>query len=90
MDLGVLDAAIDNTALEDADLEAPVEVPMLALAGHETAGATFHARHVQRLAASHPDVGVAVVAGASHLIHDEARTRGTYRAALADFVERYG
>jgi pimeloyl-ACP methyl ester carboxylesterase len=90
MDMGVLDAAIDNTTLADADLEAPVGVPMFVLAGDETTGAAFHARHVERLAASHPDVEVVVVPGASHLIHDETRSRETYLRELAAFVDRFG
>jgi pimeloyl-ACP methyl ester carboxylesterase len=90
MDMGVLEAAIDNTTLADADLDAPVGVPMRVLAGEEETGAAFHARHVQRLAASHPDVEVAVVPGASHLIHDETRSRDVYLRELAAFVERYG
>jgi pimeloyl-ACP methyl ester carboxylesterase len=90
MGMGVLDAAIDNTTLEDADLEAPVGVPMVVLAGDEPAGAAFHRRHVERLAASHPDVEVIVVPGASHLIHDETRSRETYARELAAFVQRFG
>lgn len=89
MDPGVLDAAIDNTLLADADLRAPVGVPVLVLAGEEAAGAAFLARHVERLAASHPDVEVVVVPGASHLIHDETRSREAYVRALAGFVQRF-
>jgi alpha-beta hydrolase superfamily lysophospholipase len=44
---------------------------------------------VERLAASHPDVEVSVVPGASHLIHDEARSRDIYLRELAAFVERF-
>jgi len=90
MDVGVLDAAIDNTTLEDADLDAPVGVPVRVLAGDETAGGAFKARHVERIAASHPEVEVVAVSGASHFIHDEAHTRETYRQELAAFVERFG
>jgi pimeloyl-ACP methyl ester carboxylesterase len=90
MDMGVLEAAIDNTTLEGADLDAPVDVPMLILAGEEAAGSAFHARHVSRLAASHPQVEVVVVPGASHLIHDETRSRATYSRELAAFVARFG
>ena len=89
MDMGVLDAAIDNTTLADADLLAPVGVPTRVLAGDEAAGAAFKTRHVERLAASHPDVEVVVVPGASHLIHDEARSRDTYVRELAAFVARF-
>jgi pimeloyl-ACP methyl ester carboxylesterase len=90
MDMGVLEAAIDNTTLADADLDAPVGVPMRVLAGEEETGAAFHARHVERRAASHPDVEGVVVPGASHLIHDEARSRDVYKRELAAFVERFG
>lgn len=90
MDMGVLDAAIDNTTLEDADLTAPVGVPVLVLAGDETAGAAFLSRHVERIAGSHPDVEVVTVPGASHLIHDETGSRDTYVRELAAFVERVG
>jgi pimeloyl-ACP methyl ester carboxylesterase len=90
MDIGVLDAAIDNTTLEDADLVAPVGVPVFVLAGDETAGGAFQARHIDRIAGSHPDVEVLAVPGASHFIHDEARSRDTYLRALASFVERFG
>jgi alpha-beta hydrolase superfamily lysophospholipase len=90
MDMGVLEAAIDNTTLADADLDAPVGVPMRVLAGEEETGAAYNARHLERLAASHPDVEVVVVPGASHLIHDETRSRDVYMRELAAFVERYG
>jgi pimeloyl-ACP methyl ester carboxylesterase len=90
MDIGVLDAAIDNTTLEDADLVAPVGVPVFVLAGDETAGGAFQARHVERLKGSHPQVEVTPVPGASHFIHDEARSRDTYRRELAAFVDRFG
>lgn len=88
MDIGVLDAAIDNTCLDDADLQAPVGAPMRILAADDAAGAAFPTRHQERLAASHPDVEVEVVTGASHLIHDEAGSRETYRRELAAFAER--
>ncbi len=90
MDMGVLDAAIDNSTLEDADLDAPVGVPVLVLAGDETAGGAFKRRHVDRINGSHPDVEVISVPGASHFVHDEARSRDTYRRELAAFVERFG
>lgn len=90
MDMGVLDATIDNTIIGDADVQAPVGVPVLVLAGDEAAGGAFPTRHVQRLAASHPEVEVVVVPGASHLIHHEERPREAYRRELAAFVERFG
>jgi len=90
MDMGVLEAAIDNTTLAAADLQAPVGVPVRVLAGDENAGAAFKTRHVERLAASHPEIEVVVVPGASHLIHDEARSRDTYVRELQAFVERVG
>jgi pimeloyl-ACP methyl ester carboxylesterase len=89
MDMGVLDATIDNTIIGDADVKAPVGVPVLVLAGDEAAGGAFPARHAQRLAASHPAVEVVVVSGASHLIHHEQRSRDAYRRELAAFVARY-
>jgi pimeloyl-ACP methyl ester carboxylesterase len=88
MDMEVLDATIDNSIIADADVQAPVGVPVLILAGDEAAGAAFHTRHAARLAVSHPDVEVVVVPGASHLIHHEQRSRDAYVRELAAFVER--
>jgi pimeloyl-ACP methyl ester carboxylesterase len=90
LDMEVLDATIDNSIIADADLEAPVGVPVLLLAGDEAAGAAFHARHAARLAATHPEVEVVVVPGASHLIHHEQRSRDAYVRELAAFAERCG
>ena len=78
MDVGVLDAVIDGSALAAADVRA-VAVPVRILAADEAAGTAFPARHEARLATSHPEVEVLRVAGATHLIHDETATRETYQ-----------
>lgn len=90
MDPGVLDAAIDRTALAATDTTAPVSVPSMVLAADERLGSAFPRGHAERLAASHPEVEVVRLAGVGHTIHDDEAHRRAYVAALAGFLDAHG
>ena len=86
MDPGVLAGAADRSTLAPTDTTSPVSVPVFVLGADDEKGAAFPTRHAERLAISHPDVQIARVAGAGHMIHDEREHRGAYVAALARFL----
>ena len=86
MDPGVLEGAADRSTLAPTDTTSPVSVPVFVLAADDEKGAVFSTRHAERLAISHPDVQIARVAGAGHMIHDERDHRGAYVAALSRFL----
>jgi pimeloyl-ACP methyl ester carboxylesterase len=90
MDPGVLDAAIDRTALAATDVAAPVAVPMRLLAADEALGAAFPTAHEERLAGSHPEVEVVRLSGVGHAIHDDREQRDAYVDALAGFLAVHG
>jgi esterase len=89
MDPGVLDAAIDRSALAPTDVAAPVAPPTYLLAADDALGAAFGAAHGERLAATHPDVEIARLAGVGHAIHDDREHRGAYVDALTGFLTRH-
>ena len=86
MDPGVLEGAADRSTLAPTDTTSPVSVPVFVLGADDEKGAAFPTRHAERLAISHPDVQIARVAGAGHMIHDERDHRGAYVAALSRFL----
>jgi pimeloyl-ACP methyl ester carboxylesterase len=89
MDPGVLDAAVDRSALAATDVVAPVTRPTLLLAADEQVGAAFPVAHGERLAASHPAVEVVRLEGVGHAIHDDRERRGAYVDALTGFLARH-
>jgi pimeloyl-ACP methyl ester carboxylesterase len=89
VDPEVLTAAADRSTLAATDTTSPVTVPMLILAADDAMNAAFPTRHERRLAATHPDVEVVRVEGASHGIHDEIRFRAAYVEHLAAFLRRH-
>jgi pimeloyl-ACP methyl ester carboxylesterase len=86
MDPGVLEGAADRSTLAPTDTTSPVSVPVFVLGADDEKGAAFPTRHAERLSISHPDVQIARVAGAGHMIHDERDHRGAYVTALARFL----
>jgi pimeloyl-ACP methyl ester carboxylesterase len=88
MDPAVLTGALDRSTLGPTDTDAPVEVPAFLLAADD-AKAAFPIRHEQRMAASHPDVEVVRLEGASHGIHDELAHRDAYLEHLARFLDAH-
>jgi esterase len=86
MDPGVLDAAIDRSALAPTDVAAPVTPPIHLLAADESLGAAFPDAHGERLAATHPDVEIVRLEGVGHSIHDDRERRGAYVQALTGFL----
>jgi pimeloyl-ACP methyl ester carboxylesterase len=86
LDPAVLDTLIDGTLLAATDVTAPIAMPMTILAADDALGAAFTSSHQARLAASHPDISVARVAGAGHSIHDERAHRDTYLAGVESFL----
>jgi pimeloyl-ACP methyl ester carboxylesterase len=86
LDPVVLDTVIDGTLLAATDVSAPVTVPMAIVAAG--VAPAFTPAHEARLAASHPNVRVARIAGASHSIHDERAHRDAYLAHVTAFLTR--
>jgi pimeloyl-ACP methyl ester carboxylesterase len=89
MDIGVLDAAIDDSALAGVDTASPVRPPVLLLAADDAAGAVFTTHSAERLAAQHPSIQAIRVTGAGHGIHDERRFRATFLEHLRQFLDRH-
>jgi pimeloyl-ACP methyl ester carboxylesterase len=89
MDLGVLDAVIDGSALAGIDLESPVGMPITVIAADDAFGALFTTRHAAQLAQTHPQVEVVRVEGCGHGIHDERRFREVFCEHLARFLDRH-
>ncbi len=89
MDMGVLDAAIDNSTLEDGDLDAPVGVPCSSSPATRLPAPPSMPATSSGWPPRTRTSDVVVVPGASHLIHDEARSRDTYVRELAAFVQRF-
>jgi pimeloyl-ACP methyl ester carboxylesterase len=84
LDPTVLDPVIDGTLLAAPDVSAPVTVPTTIVAAG--VAPAFTVEHEALLAASHPDVRVARIAGAGHSIHDERAHRNTYLAHVETFL----
>lgn len=89
LDPAVIQAAADNTSLQDVDLTAPVRAPVLLLAADEAQGGVFARRHAERMAASHPGVEIGPVDGAGHQIAGSRRFRETYLAHLTRFLDEH-
>jgi pimeloyl-ACP methyl ester carboxylesterase len=86
LDPEVIDRILDGSLLEGTDTESPVTVPVFVLASDPELSALTPA-HEARLAASHPDVEVVRLPGASHSIHDERAHRDEYTRRLSAFLE---
>jgi pimeloyl-ACP methyl ester carboxylesterase len=82
LDPEVLDRVIDGSLLASADTTSPVSVPTFILAADDAMGAAFPTLHEQRLAATHPDVEVVRLPGATHTIHDERAFRDEWLSRL--------
>ena len=83
LDLEVLDRVIDGTLLAGTNTTSAVTAPTFILAADDAAGAAFPSAHEARLAASHPDVEVLRLPGATHTIHDERAFRDEYVRLLS-------
>jgi pimeloyl-ACP methyl ester carboxylesterase len=89
MDPGVLDAAIDRSALAPTDVTTAVTCPTYLLAADEALGAAFLEAHGERLAAAHPGVELVRMTGVGHQIHDDRERRSAYVDALTGFLARH-
>jgi esterase len=78
LDLEVIDRIVDGSMLAGTDTSSPVAVPTCIVAADDAMGAAFPSAHEARLRASHPDVEVVRLPGASHTIHDQRSTRDAY------------
>ena len=87
LDLEVIDRIVDGSLLEGTDTTSAVTVPVFVLASDPELSA-FTLAHEARLAASHPDIEVVRLAGASHSIHDERAHRNEYARRLSAFLEK--
>ncbi len=85
LDLEVFDRLIDGSLLAATDTSSPVRVPVFVLAS-DPAYSALKPEHEARLAASHPDVEIVRIAGASHNIHDERAHRDEYARRLDAFL----
>ena len=85
LDPEVIDRIIDGSLLDGTDTESPVDVPVFVLASDPELSA-LTPEHEARLAASHPDVQVVRLPGASHSIHDERAHRDEYARRLSAFL----
>jgi alpha-beta hydrolase superfamily lysophospholipase len=67
----------------------PIEAPTLLLtADPSSPDAAARPPHVQRFAASSPNVDVRVMHGACHLIHDELAQRDQFSNEVLAFLDR--
>jgi esterase len=89
MDVGVLDAALDGTALAETDTSSPVTPPITILAADDALGAAFTTADAEQLARTHPSVEVIRIAGCGHGIHDERRHRDVFVEHLRRFLDEH-
>jgi pimeloyl-ACP methyl ester carboxylesterase len=89
MDVGVLDAAIDGTALAETDTASPVQPPITILAADDARGAAFTSADGERLALTHPAIEIVRIAGCGHGIHDERRYRSVFLEHLRAFLDTH-
>jgi pimeloyl-ACP methyl ester carboxylesterase len=89
MDVGVLDAALDGTALVGTDTTSPVTRPVTILAADDAFGAAFTSADGERLARTQPSVVVIGVGGCGHGIHDDRRHRETFAGHLRRFLDEH-
>jgi esterase len=87
LDPGLIAPLVDGTALALADVEAPVEAPVLVIAADDALGAGFATSYQERLAITHPQVEVRRITGAGHSIHDESAHRTAYLRAVAERLD---
>ena len=85
LDPEVIDRITDGSLLAETDTESPVTVPVFVLASDPQLSA-FTLEHEARLRASHPDVEIVRLDGASHSIHDERAHRDEYARRLSAFL----
>jgi pimeloyl-ACP methyl ester carboxylesterase len=89
MDVGVLDAAIDGTALAAVDTAWPVAPPITILGADDVRGAAFTSADAERLTATHPEIEVIRITGCGHGIHDERRYRDVFAEHLRRFLDEH-
>jgi pimeloyl-ACP methyl ester carboxylesterase len=63
--------AIDGSLFAGHDVDLRIEVPVRLLRAEQDLGAAFFAAHEDHFLKTHPFASVDLVAGASHLVHDE-------------------
>lgn len=91
VDATVLDPVLDGTNVAAFDPETPIGVPTLVLTADPTSpDAVARPDDVGRVCAASPQVAVQVMAGASHLIHDELAQRDAFLEAVTAFLARHG
>ena len=86
LDLEVLDRVVDGSVLASTDTTSPVDVRTLIIAADDAVGAAFPTAHAARLSATHPEVEVIRLPGASHTIHDERAYRDEWVRLLTSRV----
>lgn len=81
--------AIDGSLFDAyrVDVDAPVEVPVRLLRAERELGAAFFPEHTEPFLARHARASVELVAGASHLIHDEQPER--FITEVTTFLDAY-
>ena len=90
VDATVLDPVLDGIAVGAYDPDAPIPVPTLVLAADPASpDAVFRPADGEQLARVSAGTEVRVVAGASHLIHDELANRQDFLDAVLTFLARH-
>lgn len=91
VDASVLDPVLTGTIESFLEPGGPFVVPSLVVcADPSKPDAVGDPALANSFAAASPATDVLVVAGAGHLIHDELASRGTFRTAVVDFLDRLG
>lgn len=91
LDATVLDGVVAGRMNPAYDPERGIPLPALVVgADPKSPDAVVRPADVERLRAISPHVDVQVVAGASHLLHDELANRDEFRGLLLDFLAAQG
>jgi pimeloyl-ACP methyl ester carboxylesterase len=89
VDAAVLDPALNGSSPAFLDPAAPFGVPsVIVCADPSLPDAVSDPEVARRFAAQSPDVEVAIVSGAGHLIHDEKASRPVFLSHLQSLLER--
>lgn len=89
LDASVLDPVLDRTMQPAFEPAAPVPVPVLVLAADPSSpDAVARTADLDQLVATTAHAEVQVMAGASHLMHDELANRDRFLERVLDFLDR--
>lgn len=91
LDATVLDPVLDGAMQPAFDATEPIPVPVLVLAADPSSpDHVAQTADLEQLVATTPGAEVRVVAGASHLVHDELANRDRFLDDVVTFLDRLG